>query len=155
MIDFLKKLFKAESSSTTARERLRLVLLSDHLALAPDVVESLKTDLLAVISRYVEVDAPNMDVTFEQRDREVAMLANIPIKSMRSRPLPPAPPRPPAPPEPPEGVPPAVATAETSEPEVATLARAEAAPVTTTMSAAAARRRRRRRPRIHAAPATG
>ena len=37
MIDFFKKLFKPDGSSTVARERLRLVLLSDHLSLAPDV----------------------------------------------------------------------------------------------------------------------
>ena len=59
MIDFFRSLFKPERSSTTAKERLRLVLLSDHLSLAPEVVEALKRDLLAVISRYVEIDASN------------------------------------------------------------------------------------------------
>ena len=68
MLEFFKRLFNPEPSSVTARERLRLVLLSDHLALAPDVVESLKTDLIAVISKYVDVDAANCDVTFEQQD---------------------------------------------------------------------------------------
>ena len=51
MFDFLKKneffkaLFGREGSGATARERLRLVLLSDHLALAPDVVAALKAFL--------------------------------------------------------------------------------------------------------------
>ena len=79
MIEFFKRLFNPEPSSVTARERLRLVLLSDHLALAPDVVESLKADLIAVISKYVDVDATHCDVTFEQQESVVAMLANIPI----------------------------------------------------------------------------
>ena len=83
MLDFFKRFFNPEPSSVTARERLRLVLLSDHLALAPDVVESLKIDLIAVISKYVDVDAANCDVTFEQQDRQVAMLANIPILGMK------------------------------------------------------------------------
>jgi hypothetical protein len=51
-----------------------------------------------VISRYCEVDAANCDVTFERQDKQVAMLANIPILGMQ-RPKPPAPP-PPAPPPP-------------------------------------------------------
>jgi cell division topological specificity factor len=90
VLDFFKTLFRPEPpSSTTAKERLRLVLLSDHLSLAPDVVESLKRDLLEVISRYVEIDPAHADVTFEQREREVAMLANIPITGVRDRPLPP------------------------------------------------------------------
>lgn len=90
MLEFFMKLFRGESSGQTAKERLRLVLLSDHLALAPEVVEALKTDLLQVISRYVEVDEAHVDVTFEQREHEVAMLANIPIRSLKERPSPPA-----------------------------------------------------------------
>lgn len=97
MMDFFKKMFKPEGSGVTARERLRLVLLSDHLSLAPDVVEALKGDLIAVISKYCEVDVANCDVTFEQQDSAVAMLANIPIVALRTRPTPPQAP-PPAPP---------------------------------------------------------
>lgn len=100
MFEFIQRFFGKPASSATAKERLRLVLLSDHLSLAPDVVESLKHDLLEVISRYCEVDVANCDVTFEQREKQVAMLANIPILSMRSRPAPPPPPaREPDPPQ--------------------------------------------------------
>ena len=57
MFDFFRSLFgPPPPSGATAKERLRLVLLSDHLSLAPDVVEALKRDLLEVISRYVEID---------------------------------------------------------------------------------------------------
>src|ERR1700682_2112151 len=89
MFDFLKKteffktLFGRESSGATARERLRLVLLSDHLALAPDVVDALKAELLAVIARYVDIDPEMAEVSFEQRENELAMLASVPIKSVR------------------------------------------------------------------------
>jgi len=86
MLDFFKQLFKpTPPSGETAKERLRLVLLSDHLSLAPDVVESLKRDLLEVISRYVEIDPNHADVSFEQRDRELAMLASVPITGIRDR----------------------------------------------------------------------
>ena len=98
MLQFIQRFFGKPPSSATAKERLRLVLLSDHLSLAPDVVEALKHDLIEVISRYVEVDVPNCDVTFEHRDKEVAMLANIPILGMHARPVPPPPvPPPPSP----------------------------------------------------------
>ncbi len=90
MLEFLRRLFAPEPrSSETAKERLRLVLLSDHLSLAPDVVEALKRDLLAVISRYLEIDPAQADVTFQQREREVAMLASIPIMGVRERAAPP------------------------------------------------------------------
>ncbi len=79
MIDFLKRLFGHSGSSSTAKERLRLVLMTDHLELAPEMIDALKRDLVDVISRYVEVDRERIDVTFEQQDRTLAMLANIPI----------------------------------------------------------------------------
>jgi cell division topological specificity factor len=96
VLQFIQRFFGKPPSSATAKERLRLVLLSDHLSLAPDVVEALKHDLIEVISRYVEVDVPHCDVTFEHRDKEVAMLANIPILGMHARPVPPPPAPPPS-----------------------------------------------------------
>jgi len=92
VFDFFRTLFKPiPSSGATAKERLRLVLLSDHLSLAPEVVDALKREILAVISRYVEIDNNHADVTFEYREREVAMLASIPITGVRDRPRPLAP----------------------------------------------------------------
>jgi cell division topological specificity factor len=142
MLEFFKRIFNPEPSSVTARERLRLVLLSDHLALAPDVVESLKADLIAVISKYVDVDAAHCDVSFEQQDRVVAMLANIPILGMKPAARAPRP----APPEPPPQISdPAPASAAVADPPEAAVAPPAAAPK--------ARRRRRRRASVNAAPA--
>lgn len=79
MIEFLNRLFGRHTSGATAKERLRLVLMSDHLSLAPDMIEAMKRDLVDVISRYVEVDREKIDVHFENQDNALAMLANIPI----------------------------------------------------------------------------
>lgn len=94
MIEWVKRVFGAPSSSSTAKERLRLVLMTDHLALAPDIIENMKRDLVDVISRYVEVDREKVEVNFEREDRALAMLANIPIVSV-NRPVAPPPPPPP------------------------------------------------------------
>lgn len=82
MIDFFRRLFGQPGSSATAKERLRLVLMTDHLELAPDIIEAMKRDLVDVISRYVEVDREKIEVNFERQDRALAMLANIPIVSV-------------------------------------------------------------------------
>jgi cell division topological specificity factor len=83
VIDFLKKLFgQSATSSSTAKERLRLVLMTDHLELAPEMIDAMKRDLVDVISRYVEVDREKIEVNFEQQDKALAMLANIPILSV-------------------------------------------------------------------------
>jgi cell division topological specificity factor len=145
MLEFLKRIFNPEPSSVTARERLRLVLLSDHLALAPDVVESLKADLIAVISKYVDVDAAHCDVTFEQQESVVAMLANIPILGMKPAARAPRP----APPEPPmiDTAPASAAIADAPD------APADGAVAPVAAAAPKPRRRRRRRASVNAAPA--
>lgn len=145
MIDFFRSLFKPERSSTTAKERLRLVLLSDHLSLAPEVVEALKTELLAVISRYVEIDANNADVTFEHRDHEVAMLANVPIRQLRADRPPPPPPPPMREPEP-EPVPITEPVAPQAAETASALPDAAPEPAPRPKPAGAPRRRRRRKP---------
>jgi cell division topological specificity factor len=92
MIEFLRRFFSAAPpSASAAKERLRFVLMTDHLALSPEIVEAMKRDLVDVISRHVEVDREKIEVTFERQDRAVALLANIPILSVR-RPQPPEPP---------------------------------------------------------------
>jgi cell division topological specificity factor len=132
VLDFLKTFFRPQPSSATAKERLRLVLLSDHLSLAPDVIEALKADLLDVIRKYVVIDEQHADVTFEHRDHEIAMLASIPIVSINGdRPTPPPAPTPLRPPTP------VVAGAS--------VVVAEAVPVSSAQAADAAPRPRRRR----------
>jgi len=79
MIEFFNRLFGRQTSGATAKERLRLVLMSDHLSLAPEMIEAMKRDLVDVISHYVEVDRDRIDVHFEHQDKALAMLANIPI----------------------------------------------------------------------------
>jgi cell division topological specificity factor len=152
MIEFFRRLFAPEPSSATARERLRLVLLSDHLSLAPDVVQSLRADLIAVISKYVEVDEANCDVSFEQQDRAVAVLANIPILALRQR----TPPSPgasqPAPPQPPE--PPPMGDALGAAHSVAAKDAAAVSPTAAQPNPSSRKRKRRRRASGHPAPAT-
>jgi cell division topological specificity factor len=164
MIDFFRTLFRPTApSGATAKERLRLVLLSDHLSLAPDVVEALKRDLLEVISRYVEIDSDHADVTFEHRESEVAMLASIPIRGVRERHAARAPeqapvPEPPAPPTAPTAVDAPVpergrpAPETELEPDPGPAAAPATAKVTAGTPANGARPRRRRRKKPAAVP---
>ena len=79
MIEFFRKLFAPTNSSQTAKERLRLVLMTDHLSLAPDMIEQMKRDFIDVIAKYVEVDRDKIEINFEQQDKALALLANVPI----------------------------------------------------------------------------
>ena len=71
-----------------ARERLKLVLIHDRSNCSPQMLEMLKTDILNVISNYMDIDEREMDIQISQGDTDetsnVPMLfANIPIKGVR------------------------------------------------------------------------
>jgi cell division topological specificity factor len=85
MLDFITRFFKREEASKTlAKERLRLVLMSDRVSLAPDVFDEMKGEMLSVIRRYLEIDERALDMHFENLERQFALLASIPVLKVRS-----------------------------------------------------------------------
>jgi len=71
-----------------ARDRLKLVLIHDRANCSPHVLEMLKSDIIDVISNYMEIDQDDMYIRISQEDTEEAsnvpvLYANIPIKSVR------------------------------------------------------------------------
>jgi cell division topological specificity factor len=85
MLDFITKFFKREEASKTlAKERLRLVLMSDRVSLAPDVFDEMKGEMLNVIRRYLEIDERALDMHFENLERQFALLASIPVLKVKS-----------------------------------------------------------------------
>jgi len=85
MLDFITKFFKREEASKTlAKERLRLVLMSDRVSLAPDVFDEMKGEMLSVIRRYLEIDERALDMHFENLERQFALLASIPVLKVKT-----------------------------------------------------------------------
>ncbi len=72
-----------DPSKKIAKERLRLVLLHDRTSIPPHVLEALKGDLINCISRYMEIDERNLDVSLTNQDDTIALIANIPILKIR------------------------------------------------------------------------
>ncbi|MEA4923785.1 MAG: cell division topological specificity factor MinE [Syntrophomonadaceae bacterium] len=85
MLDFLTRLFTKESpaSKNIARERLRLVLIHDRSVVSPELIAALKEDLIQVIQQYMDIDVESLLVNLENDDDSVALIANIPIKSLK------------------------------------------------------------------------
>jgi cell division topological specificity factor len=67
-------------SAGQAKDRLKLVLINDRTDLSPEQLEMLKNELLAVISRYIEIDPDEVNITMAQEGREQRLLADIPLK---------------------------------------------------------------------------
>lgn len=86
----LAEFFKKKSSSNVAKDRLKLVLVSDRANCSPEIMEQIKNDIINVISKYVEIDAEGLDIKITQTESEgnngtvPALYANIPIKDLRN-----------------------------------------------------------------------
>ena len=86
MSSFLERIFGHDrKSATAAKERLKLVLIHDRTDLAPGVLESLKDELIQVISRYVAIDPTAVRIEMEQDGRQQRLLADIPLLTAQRR----------------------------------------------------------------------
>jgi cell division topological specificity factor len=85
MSSFLDRLFGRDRSANQAKERLKLVLIHDRTDLTPGQMQLLKDELIAVISRYVEIDSDAVRIDMEQDGREQRLLADIPLKQPSRR----------------------------------------------------------------------
>ena len=78
---FLSRIFgeRQPTSRDIAKRRLQLVLVHDRIKISPAMLERMKDELITVISRYVEIDADSVEVTFTQSKRQSRLVADIPV----------------------------------------------------------------------------
>lgn len=62
-----------------AKNRLKLVLMHDRTQLSPNLLESMRDELVQVISKYVEIDQTALDLCLEQESNTIALVANISV----------------------------------------------------------------------------
>ncbi len=84
MLDIFKRLLgmNEKKSGQIAKERLQFVIIHDRATVSPEVMEQLKADIIAVISKYMDINTSAMAITFEKDSESVALIANIPVQSM-------------------------------------------------------------------------
>ena len=86
---FMDAFFRKRSSGSKAKDRLKLVLVSDRANCSPDTMEMIKNDIIQVISKYMEIDTQGLDIQITQTESEggngnvPAISANIPIKEIK------------------------------------------------------------------------
>ena len=75
------------SSSDVAKDRLRVVLIHDRSDVSPELLETLRQEILDVISKHVIIDeAEGIDVTLSQTRGHSRLQATIPLLGRRRQP---------------------------------------------------------------------
>lgn len=83
-------MFKKKSSGTVAKDRLKLLLVSDRANCSPEIMEMIKNDIIKVIAKYMEIDSEGLDIQITSTESDgnngsvPALIANIPIKDLKN-----------------------------------------------------------------------
>jgi len=83
------KLFRKKSSSNIAKDRLKILLISDRVNCSPEMMELIKNDIIKVISKYMNIDTERMEIEITQKENKgrngifPSLCANIPIINLK------------------------------------------------------------------------
>jgi len=73
------------SSRDLAKERLKLVLVHDRVDLSPQMLQTLKDELIAVISRHLDIDQAGVQISIGEGTKRNRLVADIPILPRKRR----------------------------------------------------------------------
>lgn len=86
MLDIINRFFgHKEASKHDAKARLKFLLIHDQVDLTPVQLESMKTEILEVIARYMDVDKNEAEVRLEREHGAVALVSNFPVRRVTAR----------------------------------------------------------------------
>jgi cell division topological specificity factor len=86
-MSFWKRLFGQQepTSREIAKKRLQLALTVDRTRISPHLLETLKDEIIAVISQHVDIEPDGVVVSLTQQRSEHRLVAEIPLANARRR----------------------------------------------------------------------
>jgi cell division topological specificity factor len=82
---FDRILGREKSSARKAKDRLKLVLIHDRIDMNPGTMDTLKDELIEVISRHIEIDPNSVNIQMTQDGRQQRLIADIPLNPSNRR----------------------------------------------------------------------
>lgn len=76
---FFQAAEEKENAKEVACNRLKFVLMQDRTNLNPYLLERLRSEMVDVLSKYVEMDKEALELSFEQEGESMALMLSIPV----------------------------------------------------------------------------
>lgn len=73
---------RVHTSSGVAKERLQLALVYDRVKISPELLETIKEEIVEVISKHFDIDRQGMQITLGERNDRLEV--NIPVRRSRA-----------------------------------------------------------------------
>lgn len=84
-MDVFERIFgRSFGSASVAKKRLQLVLTQDRTNISPESLNTIKDEIIASISKHVEIDRENVEVTISSDAEGHRLTANIPVIGSRT-----------------------------------------------------------------------
>ena len=90
----MRRFFRRKSSCQIAKDRLKILLISDRVNCSPEIMELIKTDIAKVLSKYMKIDSENMEIQINTKGNKSgrggkmsSLYANIPIVDVSAQDL--------------------------------------------------------------------
>ena len=78
------RIFKKKTSGSIAKDRLKILLISDRINCSPQTLNLIKQDLIHSISKYMCIDEEHVEIILKKnnkrgKNKKPSLYANIPI----------------------------------------------------------------------------
>ena len=76
---------KRVSSADLSRTRLQTVLAHDRAGISPAILDVLKEEIIAAISRHVDTQREAVEIGLDQDAQESRLIVTVPLRSINTR----------------------------------------------------------------------
>lgn len=77
--EWIGKFFGKANSKDVAKKRLQFAIIYDKLNVSEETLAALQRDMMAVISRYFEIEKEALKIDIQKAEDMSALVVNIPI----------------------------------------------------------------------------
>jgi len=72
-------------SKDDAKQRLKVLLIHDQVALTPAQLDAMKLEIMEVIGKYVEFEADHVEFKLSREDGSISLVSNVPVRRVTAR----------------------------------------------------------------------